>query len=420
MRGRVTFVAIMILAACAPWVARAGPPTGAAVPQGSYTQTCSNIAFDPTSQLLSAMCAPVAPGGGIAQALGAGAPFVAALTTNLQINNCDPAADIDNINGHLQCKALAGTWGQGAAAPNGSYQQSCEYWTVNNQQLPNGSVAITLNANCWTYANGRIDYTTGNGWVNVQLDLTQCSMAGDIQNHRGQLLCEPASLGPPPTPGPPQNLQTSNSGSGIRVSWTNPYGVLKATVSRTPNWPSGTGALNVGPPRDYLQDELAVSGQAYSYNVCLNFQAGNACASVTGQLPASASPVQGPPHINHQINQHVVVGMETPPGGQTPPAPPHRLNPGAGRLATQIQTGLCKPGFVWRQAYAGDHVCVTPQARQQAASDNQSAPPRRTASGQCVKGYVWRQANPQDHVCVTPQTRARTAQENASAATHTR
>jgi hypothetical protein len=25
---------------------------------------------------------------------------------------------------------------------------------------------------------------------------------------------------------------------------------------------------------------------------------------------------------------------------------------------------------VWREAFAGDHVCVTPKARQQAAQDN--------------------------------------------------
>jgi hypothetical protein len=30
-------------------------------------------------------------------------------------------------------------------------------------------------------------------------------------------------------------------------------------------------------------------------------------------------------------------------------------------------------------------------------------------SGQCVYGYVWREAFPGDHVCVTPETRARTA-----------
>jgi hypothetical protein len=416
MRGGTTALFIEILAACAPRIAHSGPTTGAGAPPGSYIQTCGAISYDPPSTTLTATCAPRSPqqtastiiaeaAGGFVQAT------LSPVTSSLQVSYCDPAADIDNVNAHLQCKALAGTWGQAGAVPNGSYQESCQYWTVMNGA--NG--AATLNAQCWTYARGAIDYfAAGPGaWASAQLDLTQCDMAGDIQNNRGQLLCQPAPVSPPPPPGPPQNLRTSNNGSGILVSWVNPPGVLKATVSRTPAWPSSVSTLNIAPPRNSLQDELAVSGQPYAYNVCLSFQAGNACAPVSGQLPASSA--HGTPQINHQIDQHVVVGMETAPGGHTPPAPPRSLNPGAGRLALQTQTGLCEPGFVWRQAYGGDQVCVTPQARRQAAADNRTASARQTASGLCVRGYVWRAANPQDHVCVTPQTRAQTAQDNASA-----
>jgi hypothetical protein len=86
--------------------------------------------------------------------------------------------------------------------------------------------------------------------------------------------------------------------------------------------------------------------------------------------------------------------------------------------AAEGQTGssVCQAGFVWRQAYVGDEVCVTPQARDQAAADNLAAPKRQAQNGQCIGGYVWRQASPQDHVCVTAQTRAQTAQENAPGA----
>ena len=104
----------------------------------------------------------------------------------------------------------------------------------------------------------------------------------------------------PPPPQPPQNLHTSISTSGdyIQVLWNNPPGVLHATVTRTPTWPSAS-SLNVPPASGSanLKDILIVSGQRYSYNVCLNYQAGNLCGSVTGELP-------GPHPINGQITQH--------------------------------------------------------------------------------------------------------------------
>jgi hypothetical protein len=204
-------------------------------------------------------------------------------------------------------------------------------------------------------------------------------------------------------------LRTSNSGAGILVSWANPPGVLKATVSRTPVWLGGTATLNIAPPRNSLQDELAVTGQPYTYNVCLSFQAGVSCAPVSAKLPPSV------PSTNHQIPQHVMVGTVTGAGQQSAPS---ALNPsrtlGETEAVGQTGSSVCKQGFVWRQAYAGDELCVTPQARDQAAADNLSAPRRQAQNGQCTSGYVWRQASPQDHVCVTAQTRAQTAQENGA------
>ena len=38
--------------------------------------------------------------------------------------------------------------------------------------------------------------------------------------------------------------------------------------------------------------------------------------------------------------------------------------------------GVCRQGYVWRQAGATDHVCVAPQTRKQAAADNAAAAPR--------------------------------------------
>jgi len=80
----------------------------------------------------------------------------------------------------------------------------------------------------------------------------------------------------------------------------------------------------------------------------------------------------------------------------------------------------CKQGYVWREAMAKDHVCVTPQTRTQARDDNAKAASRRAGGGAygadtCKQGYVWREVAPDDHVCVTPQTRAQAREDNAQA-----
>lgn len=82
----------------------------------------------------------------------------------------------------------------------------------------------------------------------------------------------------------------------------------------------------------------------------------------------------------------------------------------------------CRQGFVWREAFPGDHVCVTPETREQAYYDNRSAAARRQPGGgpygpdTCRQGFVWREAFPGDHVCVTPDTRMRAAADNRQAA----
>jgi len=61
---------------------------------------------------------------------------------------------------------------------------------------------------------------------------------------------------------------------------------------------------------------------------------------------------------------------------------------------------------------------VTPQTRSQTAADNRMAASRRSPSGgpygpsTCKQGYVWREAFPGDLVCVPPQTRAQAAEDN--------
>ncbi|QVI24183.1 hypothetical protein KHQ06_16245 [Nocardia tengchongensis] len=66
----------------------------------------------------------------------------------------------------------------------------------------------------------------------------------------------------------------------------------------------------------------------------------------------------------------------------------------------------CQEGYVWREANAADHVCVSPGTRDQARADNAAAASRRAGGGAygpntCVNGFVWREAYTGDVVCVT-------------------
>ncbi|MCB0890545.1 MAG: hypothetical protein KDB51_01575, partial [Propionibacteriaceae bacterium] len=75
----------------------------------------------------------------------------------------------------------------------------------------------------------------------------------------------------------------------------------------------------------------------------------------------------------------------------------------------------CVQGYVWREAYAGDDVCVTGAQRSQAAADNAQASARRNPArfvygpNTCAQGYVWRQGDAYDYVCVTGSTRSQVA-----------
>lgn len=81
----------------------------------------------------------------------------------------------------------------------------------------------------------------------------------------------------------------------------------------------------------------------------------------------------------------------------------------------------CVDGYVWREAFPGDRVCVTPAVRTQTAIDNRLAASRRAPGGgaygpdTCQQGFVWREARPEDHVCVTPETREQAARDNRAA-----
>ncbi|MCW3158525.1 hypothetical protein [Micropruina sonneratiae] len=79
----------------------------------------------------------------------------------------------------------------------------------------------------------------------------------------------------------------------------------------------------------------------------------------------------------------------------------------------------CVQGYVWREAFSGDDVCVTGAQRTQAKADNAQASARRNPArlvygpNTCAPGYVWRQGDAADYVCVTGATRAQVANDNA-------
>ncbi|AWN41171.1 hypothetical protein DK389_12350 [Methylobacterium durans] len=78
----------------------------------------------------------------------------------------------------------------------------------------------------------------------------------------------------------------------------------------------------------------------------------------------------------------------------------------------------CVQGLIWREANPNDHVCVTPDVRDQAQKDNSQAAARRSPTGgpsgpdACIQGFVWREAFPGDHVCVLPEIRSGAALDN--------
>jgi len=151
----------------------------------------------------------------------------------------------------------------------------------------------------------------------------------------------------------------------------------------------------------------------------------------SGWIAQPCPPPPQPPPLNVDPSKRVPSGVKalppgviSLPGGASPGGQSrHPLKPG-GLAETQSSARLvstnakCAQGYVLRQAYVGDAVCVAPQTRAQAQTDNGAAAQHETRDGRCVGGYVWRAAGPQDHVCVSPQTRGEAAQDNAAAPNH--
>jgi hypothetical protein len=185
MRGPTILSLLLILAITFPAIARAQP--GTAAPPGSYERSCTFIAYDAATQILSAYCA-WQPN-----------DLLDGTNSSLWVPGCEAGTDIENNRGWLQCKARTGSWGYAGAVPDGSYQKSCWDWYVTS--------GPTLTARCHSFNGKSTDIGSGisDDDVNAQLpNLAQCNMHGDIQNIRGQLVCAPAGANSgPPAPAAP-------------------------------------------------------------------------------------------------------------------------------------------------------------------------------------------------------------------------
>jgi cysteine-rich secretory family protein len=84
-------------------------------------------------------------------------------------------------------------------------------------------------------------------------------------------------------------------------------------------------------------------------------------------------------------------------------------------------TARCIAGYIPREAFPGDDICVTPTTHQRALADNAAGPsriePGKNGYGPqaCKSGYVWREARVSDLVCVTPDVRTQTKYDNSQA-----
>jgi len=134
-----------------------------------------------------------------------------------------------------------------------------------------------------------------------------------------------------------------------------------------------------------------------------------------------AEPLGASPAIVRSDENRALVNPTVAPAAPTSVAVRATVAPKPTTVPTARPSDQCVQGFVWREAVAGDHVCVSQQTRAQAQTDNQQGAARKSPTGgpfgpdTCLPGFVWREATPNDHVCVTPQARDTTAADNRQA-----
>lgn len=135
--------------------------------------------------------------------------------------------------------------------------------------------------------------------------------------------------------------------------------------------------------------------------------------TVLDQTPAAETKAKKTETIQLTVAAPMPVVVPDPPKEEPPIEQPAEAN-------CDPAVGACIEGFVWREAWPGDRVCVTPESRYLAALENAQAASRRSPYGgaygpdTCLQGYVWRDGSANDHVCVSGERRSVVAQENAA------
>lgn len=125
-----------------------------------------------------------------------------------------------------------------------------------------------------------------------------------------------------------------------------------------------------------------------------------------------------------KVNQYIAAEGGPNPSSSRPAATtPHRVTTTPKPATTTANfADECLQDFVWREATPSDHVCVTPESRDQVRIENSLAAERRSPTGgdygpdTCLEGFVWRGTTSRDHVCVEPYRRDEVATENQLAA----
>ncbi|HZQ51377.1 MAG TPA: CVNH domain-containing protein [Bryobacteraceae bacterium] len=325
------------------------------IPKGSYQQSCRNISVD-QYKTLHASCRH--PSGAWIEGV-----------TLANFDTC--VGDIFNFNGLLECAR--------AKLPTGSYRDSCADIYIDAQ-------GKTLTARCRDF-NG--------GMRPTSLDLAGCEADLRISNVDGYLTCIVFGL---------------PSGSYLRTCRN--FTVSGSTIS---GWCRQTNG-------NYVHSSFDFKGCIAPNKDITNQEGTIAC--VDQPVSSGGSPPRPPQGCPYQPEKCPPCPMPPcptygPGGPQYPPGTPQYpfSRSKASSNLTFSPADVCKEGFVWREAFSGDHVCVSAAAHTQAAQDNSASAARRQSAGSdiCKPGFVWREATPTDHVCVTPEVRRQTVDENQHA-----
>lgn len=125
----------------------------------------------------------------------------------------------------------------------------------------------------------------------------------------------------------------------------------------------------------------------------------------------------------------VVVGFllfsRAEPAAQPSPSPTATATPTP--TPTPTEKIKCQAGYVYRLVRPEDKVCVTPASAAQVIEDNAEVtqlkrkpnpPGGPYGINTCLQGFVWRDAYNGDQICVTVETRTKTSKENAEEGLH--